>query len=100
MVAHESIITIKSQVVQNPQYADIYGFTLRKVSPSDIDKIMKNLNTKTAIGYDTLPAKLASSDIATPLANILSNSIQQCKLPTACKAPEVLPIHNIIHFSA
>ncbi len=66
------------------------------VSPSDMEKIMQILNTKSATGYDKLPAKiitLAATVIATPLANIVNNSIQQCKFPTTCKATEVVPIH-------
>ena len=58
---------------------------------------MQNLNTKKATGYDKLPAKviaLAAPVIATPLANIVNNSIQQCKFPTACTAADVVPIHK------
>ncbi len=62
-----------------------------------MEKIMQNLNTKKTTGYDKLPAKviaLAAPVIATPLANIVKNSIHQCKCPTACKAAEVVPIHK------
>ncbi len=58
---------------------------------------MVNLNTKKATGYNTLPAKvivLAAPVIATPLANIVNNSIQQCTFPTACKDAEVVPTHK------
>ncbi len=37
---------------------------------------------------------LVAPIIATPLANIVNNSIQQCKCPTACKTAEVVPIHE------
>ncbi len=94
---HQSIIAIKSQFAQNPQHADIHGFTPSNVSPSDTEKIMQTLNTKKATGYDKLPAMvitLAAPVIATPLANKVNNSIQQFKFPTACKAAEVVPIHK------
>ncbi len=54
---HQSIIAIKSQFAQNPQHADIHGFTLSNVSPSNMKKIMHNLNTKKYTGYDVLPAR-------------------------------------------
>ncbi len=43
---HQSIIAIQSQFAYNPQNADIPGFTLSNVSPSDMEKIMQTLNTK------------------------------------------------------
>ncbi len=55
---HQSIIAIKSQFAQNPQHADIHGFTLSNLSPSDMEKIMQNLNTKKPTDYDQLPAKV------------------------------------------
>ncbi len=67
------------------------------VSTSDMEKIIQNLNTNKATGYDKLLAKviaLAAPAIATPLANIVNISIQQCKFPTACKVAEVVPIHK------
>ncbi len=47
---HQSIIAIKSQFAQNPQHADIHGFTFSNVFPSDMEKIIQNLNTKKATG--------------------------------------------------
>ncbi len=37
--------------------------------------------------------KLVAAVTATPLANIVNNSIQQCRFQT-CKAAEFVPIHN------
>ncbi len=43
---HQSIISIKSQFAQNPQYAGIHGLTLSNISLSHMEKIMQNAKPK------------------------------------------------------
>ncbi len=67
------------------------------LSRSDMKKIMQNLNTKKVTDFDKLPANVIALAVpvnATPLANIVNNSIEQCKFPTAFKTAEIVPIHK------
>ena len=94
---NESIRAIRTWMINHPLPESLSDFSIPKVSPSSVEKILCNLNPKKATGYDTLPPRIikaAAPVLATPLSSIINSTIDQCHFPTQAKAAEVSPIHK------
>ena len=66
-----------------------------KITPKEINTILKSLNSKKAPGIDKIPTKLIklSSDIlAQPLSIPINNSIRTSTFPNNAKIATVVPV--------
>ena len=71
-----------------------YIFSFNRVTIETVLKIIKELDTKKAIGFDNIPPKVIkdTADIlAKPLCDIINLSIDECIFPTKAKIATVLP---------
>ena len=88
---HPAILKIKEVFDENEV------FNLPKADPSDINKIIKSLNSKKATGADGIPPKLvktAANIIDVHLTNILNNDISRARFPEEAKIANVRPIYK------
>ena len=66
-----------------------------KITPKEINTILKSLNSKKAPGIDKIPTKLvklASDILAEPLSIAINNSIRTSTFPNNAKIATVVPI--------
>ena len=67
----------------------------RQVTSSEVNLILKSLNTKKASGTDKIPiklVKLASDFPSTPLVTAINDSLASSKFPDIAKVATVIPI--------
>ena len=67
----------------------------KQVTSSEVNLILKSLNSKKASGTDKIPTKLvklASNYLSKPLATAINNSLASSKFPDRAKAATVTPI--------
>ena len=80
---HSSITAIKGIATKNLQ------FKFEHVSPCEVFRQMRNLNSKKSAGYDLIPPKLVKA-AAGPLCGPLSTLINKCI--SNSRFPEVRPL--------
>ena len=88
---HDSIKTIRSK------YPDPPTFSFNSVSPADIGKILRNIDSNKATGYDNVPPKLikvAANELAHPISNLINKSINASCFPSQLKRAEVSPLYK------
>lgn len=86
--SHKSVKFIKTKAVNG-------NFSFNIVKRDDVSKKLKNLNSKKATGYDSIPPKLLKigADVLTgPVTYLVNRSIESCKFPSQLKCAEVTPI--------
>ena len=89
---HPSIKAISRNFLNNNQ-----SFYLPEATVPEINKIIKNLNTKKANGPDKIPLKvikLSASIIDSYLTNIVNNDIEVCSFSEEAKTATVRPIYK------
>ena len=87
-------------VVNNlpPHEDDSLTFNLRPVTYHEVFQALKTLRAYCSTGPDLIPArfiKLAAKAIASPLTNIINNSISKSIFPSIWKTGRVSPIPKI-----
>ena len=87
---HPSVVKIRNSY----EHIDA-NFSFRPVTPHDIQRKLKLLNTRKATGYDNIPAKLlrlAQSELAGPVTNLINTTMAMNTFPDHMKCAEVSPI--------
>ena len=72
-------------------------FEFSEVSECDIKKVIKNLSTKKASGYDEIPVKLikmTNRQICKPLTMIINMCISQQIFPDNMKKANITPLYK------
>ena len=89
--SHPSIAEIK----KNINIVEL--FTIKEATVSDINKLLKSVNTKKATGPDNIPpklVKLSANVIDSHLCNIINKGLQNSSFPDAAKIASVRPIYK------
>ena len=89
---HPSILKIKGKFGEVPK-----PFTFHQVPTEVVQKKLKCINIRKATGYDNIPGKLlrlAHSELAMPLANLINKCIVLNNFPVNMKCAEVSPIYK------
>ena len=71
------------------------GYSFHPITPSEVELLIENLKTNTAVGYDKIPAKILKdlkSTISTPLSKIINLSFETDTFPISMKHAVVRPI--------
>jgi len=76
------------------QYNLNNSFFLQPTCPSEIEHVIKNLNSKKAIPLDHVPIKCTSSIISIYLSDIFNNCISSGVYPDILKTAQITPIHK------
>jgi len=88
---HPSIQTI------NENYSPANTFSLNKVNIPQVKKVIKNLKSKKAAGYDEIPPifiKNLKNDIADTLVVLFNRCIDECIFPQCLKMANISPIYK------
>ena len=89
--SHPSIIDIKNNLTYYPKDNNVSFLT----TPSEVKKLLKNLDTKKATGVDKIPlklAKLSADALAIPLSLAINSSMKNDFFPNAPKIVSVSPV--------
>jgi len=93
---HPSIVKIENQMERLPDFNSNINF--KHVTPSTVEKLLKESNPKKATGCDNIPPpkkkilKCAASSIFRPLTTIINKIIDTNKFPSKLKRAQVAPI--------
>ena len=85
---HPSILEIKKNI------NIVEKFTIKEATVSDINTLLKSVNTKKATGPDNIPPKLSANVIDSHLCNIINKDLQDSSFPDAAKIASVRPIYK------
>ena len=88
---HPSIVEIKKNINV------VEKFTIKEATVSDINTLLKSVNTKKATGPDNIPpklVKLSANVIDSHLCNIINKGPQNSSFPDAAKIALVRPIYK------
>ena len=88
---HPSIVEIKKNI------NIVEKFTINETTVSDINTLLKSVNTKKATGPDNIPhklVKLSANVIDSHLCNIINKGLQDSSFPDAAKIASVRPIYK------
>ena len=88
---HPSIVEIKKNI------NIVETFTIKEATVSDINTLLKSVNTKKATGPDNIPPKLvkvSANVIDSYLCNIINKGLQNSSFPDAAKIASVRPIYK------
>ena len=86
-----------SSVIDITQTMNTTTFSFRHTTPTEVEKIILNLNTKKATGPDKIPAKLiklAAGPLSHHLANVFNQCVDKNEFPSEAKLAEVVPLHK------
>ena len=93
---HPSIVKIhKNRNLQSSSIPIPSSSWGSKITPKEINTILKSLNSKKAPGIDKIPtklAKLASDILAEPLSIAINNGVRTSTFPNNAKIATVVPI--------
>ena len=84
--------------IQTLPSTNINSFKIEHTNYEQVDKILKSLRNDTSTGFDTIPAKFIKPVrelIASPLTNIINNSIDKSIFPNQWKIARICPIPKV-----
>ena len=90
--AHPSIRAIAEE---NRRKNAIHNFNFKYTNKTQVEKLLSNINARKACGNDTITPRLlkeSASAISGPLAELMNESIKQCKYPSRWKMGQVTPL--------
>ena len=90
-LTHPSIVEIKKNI------NILEKFTIKERTGSEINTLLKSVNTKKETGPDNIPPiliKLSASVINSHLCNIINIGLQNSSCPDAAKIASVRPIYK------
>ena len=90
--AHPSIRAIAEE---NRRKNAIHNFNFKYTNKNQSEKLLLNINARKACGHDTITPRLlkeSASVISGPLAELMNESIKQCKYPSRWKMGQVTPL--------
>ena len=90
--AHPSIRAIAQE---NRRKNAVHNFNFKYTNKTQVEKLLSNINARKACGHDTITPRLlkeSASAISGPLAELMNESIKQCKYPSRWKMGQVTPL--------
>ena len=78
-----------------PAYNELDSFTIQPTTRNEVNKILKNMRSKSSTGHDSIPMKFLKfvvGNISLPLTNIINNSIQMSIFPAQWMIGCICPI--------
>ena len=90
--AHPSIRAIAEE---NRRKNATHNFNFKYTNKTQVEKLLSNINARKACGHDTITPRLlkeSASAISGPLAELMNESIKQCKYPSRWKMGQVTPL--------
>ena len=90
--AHPSIRAIAEE---NRRKNAMHNFNFKYTNKTQVEKLLSNINARKACGNDTITPRLlkeSASAISGPLAELMNESIKQCKYPSRWKMGQVTPL--------
>ena len=88
---HPSMVEIKKNI------NIVEKFTIKEATVSDINTLLKSVNTKKATGPANIPpklVKLSANVIDSNLCNVINKGLQNSSFPDAAKVASVRPIYK------
>ena len=85
---NKSVMFIRDNIVNE-------GFAFKPISDDVILKLLKNVKSNKATGYDTIPPKaikIGEDQLCLPITYLVNKSIETCTFPENLKHAEVTPI--------
>ena len=71
------------------------NFNFKYTNKTQVEKLLLNINERKACGHDTITPRLLKESacaISGPLAELMNESIKQCKYPSRWKMGQVTPL--------
>ena len=90
--AHPSIRVIAEE---NRRKNAIHNFNFKYTNKTQVEKLPSNINARKACSHDTITPRLlneSASAIPGPQAELMNESIKQCKYPSRWKMGQVTPL--------
>ena len=92
--AHPSIRAIMEE---NRRKNAIHNFNFTYTNKTKVEKLLLNINERKACGHDSITPRLlklkeTASAITGPLAELMNQSIKQCKYPSRWKMGQATPL--------
>ena len=91
---HPSVKHISSAITTSNTPKPIF-FSFEPTNPVEVQKRLKNINTKKATGFDKIPPKLVklwAEILSTPLSIAINNSLKYGIFPDDAKIALVIPL--------
>ena len=91
---HPSVKQIKNVITTSNTPKPIY-FSFEPTNPVEVQKRLKNINTKKATGFDKIPpklVKLSAEILSTPLPIAINSSLKSGVSPDDAKIASVIPL--------
>ena len=91
---HLSMKQIKNVITKSNTPKLIY-FSFEPTNPVEVQKRLKNIDTKNATGFDKIPpklVKLSAEVLSTPLSIAINNSLKYGVFPDDAKIASVIPL--------
>ena len=91
---HPSVKQIKNVITTSNTPKPIY-FSFEPTNPVEVQKRLKNIDTKKATGFDKIPPKLVkllAEILSTPISIAINNSLKYGVFPDDTKIASVIPL--------
>ena len=91
---HPSVKQIKNVITTSNTPKPIY-FSFEPTNPVEVQKRLKNIDTKKATGFDKIPpklVKLSAEVLSTPLSVAINNSLKYGAFPDDAEIASVIPL--------
>ena len=91
---HPSVKQIKNLITTSNTPKPIY-YSFEPTNPVEVQKCLKNIDTKKATGFDKIPPKLvrlSTEILSTPLSTAINNSLKYGVFPGDAKIAPVIPL--------
>ena len=91
---HPSVKQIKNLITTSNTPKPIY-YSFEPTNPVEVQKCLKNIDTKKATGFDKIPPKLvrlSAEILSTPLFTAINNSLKYGVFPGDAKIAPVIPL--------
>ena len=94
LCSYKDHTTIK-RIISNVSHVSMFNFSV--VSVKEVQKLLKDVDSKKATGYDNIPPKIlkiAADELAHPLANLINLSVTKSNFPMDLKKSELSPLYK------
>ena len=94
LCSYKDHTTIK-RIISNVSHVSMFNFSV--VSVKEVQKLLKDVDSKKATGYDNIPPKIlkiAADELAHPLANLINLTVTKSNFPMDLKNSELSPLYK------
>ena len=83
------------RIISNVPHVSMFNFSV--VSVKEVQKLLKDVDSQKATGYDNIPPKIlkiAADELTPPLANLINLSVTKSNFPMDLKKSELSPLYK------